>query len=187
MFSPLICDGPLLSQRCSARVRHCLRSSVRVVDWCVSMLVRLCHPSPILTTFAFRSSEVRRLLLDLDPYGGTDLFGMFPLFLKRTADVMAPHISVVFRRLVCLGRFQDCWRQVNVTPIPIGPPSSSVQNYRPISITSALSKPRGCLSALCRFVLDDLWNAVVCFQPPSLLNRKVCVPFCSCPKHCTVH
>ena len=49
-----------------------------------------CHPSPSLTTFAFRSSEVRRLLLDLDPYGGTDSMGMFPLFLKRTADVMAP-------------------------------------------------------------------------------------------------
>ena len=31
-----------------------------------------CHPSLSLTTFAFRSREVRRLLLDLDPYGGTD-------------------------------------------------------------------------------------------------------------------
>ena len=30
--------------------------------------------------------EVRRLLLDLDPYGGTDPLGMFPVFLKRTAD-----------------------------------------------------------------------------------------------------
>ena len=49
-----------------------------------------CHPSPSLTTFALRSSVVRRLLLDLDPYGGTDPLGMFPLFLKRTADVMAP-------------------------------------------------------------------------------------------------
>ena len=49
-----------------------------------------CHPSPSSTTFAFRSSEVRRLLLDLDPYGGTDPLGMFRLFLKRTADVMAP-------------------------------------------------------------------------------------------------
>ena len=49
-----------------------------------------CHPSPILTTFAFRWREVRRLLLDLDPYGGTNQLGMFPLSLKRTADVMAP-------------------------------------------------------------------------------------------------
>ena len=37
---------------------------------------------------------MRRLLLDLDPYGGTDPFGMFRLFLKRTADVMAPRLSV---------------------------------------------------------------------------------------------
>ena len=48
------------------------------------------HPSPSVTTFAFRSSEVRSLLIDLDPYGGTDPLGMFHLFLKRTADVMAP-------------------------------------------------------------------------------------------------
>ena len=47
-----------------------------------------CHPSPRLTSFAFRSSEVRRLLLDLDPYGGSDPFGMFPLFLMRIADVL---------------------------------------------------------------------------------------------------
>ena len=42
-----------------------------------------CHPSPSFTTFAFRSSDVRRLLLDLDPYGGTDPLGLFPLFLRR--------------------------------------------------------------------------------------------------------
>ena len=68
-----------------------------------------CHPSPSLTTFAFRSSEVRRLLFDLDPYGSTHPLGMFPLFLKRTADVMAPRLSVVFRRLVRLGSFPACW------------------------------------------------------------------------------
>ena len=85
---------------------------------------------------------MRRLLLDLDPYGGTDplALGMFPLFLKRTAYVMAPRLSVVFRRLVRLGSFPACWRQANVTPISKGPPSSSVANYRPISITSVLSK-----------------------------------------------
>ena len=39
------------------------------------------HPSQRLTSFAIRSSEVRRLLLDLDPYGGSDPLGMFPRFL----------------------------------------------------------------------------------------------------------
>ena len=79
-------------------------------------------------------------MLDLDSYGGTDPLGLFPLFLKRTADVMAPRLSVVFRRLVCLGSFPAYWRQANVTLFPKGPPSSSVTNYRPISITSVLSK-----------------------------------------------
>ena len=39
-----------------------------------------CHPSPGLTTIAFRSSEIRRLLLDLDSYVDTDSLGMFPFF-----------------------------------------------------------------------------------------------------------
>ena len=108
--------------------------------WNAVDLSLTCHPPPTHTTFAFRSREIRRLLLDLDPYGGTDPLGMFPLFLKRTADVIIPHLSVVFRRLVRLGSFPPCWRQANLTPIPKGPTSSSVTNYRPISITSILSK-----------------------------------------------
>ena len=44
-------------------------------------------------------------MLDFDPFGGTDILAMFPLFLKRTGDVMAPRLSVVFRRLVRLGSF----------------------------------------------------------------------------------
>ena len=46
----------------------------------------------------------------------------------------------MFRRLVRLGSFPACWRQANVTPILEGSPSSSVANYRSISITSVLSK-----------------------------------------------
>ena len=48
----------------------------------------LSNPSTSLITFAFRSNEVRRLLLDLDPCGGTDPLGMFRVFLKRTANVL---------------------------------------------------------------------------------------------------
>ena len=59
-----------------------------------------CHPSPSLTTFAFWSREVKRLLLDLDSYGGTDPLGMFHLFLKKTAVVLALRLAGVFRRLL---------------------------------------------------------------------------------------
>ena len=95
---------------------------------------------PSLTTFAFRSREVKRLLLYLDSYGGTYPLGMFPLFLKKTAEVLAPRLAVVFRRLLRLGSFPVCWRVANVIQIPKGPPSSSASNYRPISLTPILSK-----------------------------------------------
>ena len=86
-------------------------------DWSASHLVRLylfsdhfdgkqsgesadlpltCHPSDRLTNFAFRSIEVRRLLLDLDPYEGTDPLGMFPIFIKRIDDVLVVRFSVLF-------------------------------------------------------------------------------------------
>ena len=111
--------------------------------------------SPSLATFAFRSSEVRRLLLDFDSYGGTtDPLGMFPHFLKRTVEVMALRHRVVFRWFVRRGSFPAFWRQANVSTIPKGLSSSSIV----------------------LFVLYDLWNAVVCFQPPSLLIGKVWVP-----------
>ena len=103
-----------------------------------------CHPSPSLTSFAFRSWEMKQLLLDLDSNGGTDQLEMFPLFLK-TAVVLAPCLAAVFRRLLRLGSFPVCWRVANVTPIPKGPPSSSASNYRPISLTPILSKVFECL------------------------------------------
>ena len=53
---------------------------------------------------------------------------------------MAPRLSVVLWQLVRLGSFPACWRQANVTQFLKGPPSSSVAHYRPMSITSVLSK-----------------------------------------------
>ena len=127
MCSPLISDCPLLSRQCSPRVRHWFNLLVREVDCCESVCkayLRSDHfdskavqgvcwsaaylpsVSYSLTTFALKSREVRRLLLALDPYGDTDPLGMFPLFLKRTADVLAPRLSVVFRQLVRLGTFR---------------------------------------------------------------------------------
>ena len=44
----------------------------------------------------------------------------------------------MFRRLIRLGSFPLCWKQANVTPIPKGPPSTSIANYRLISITSVM-------------------------------------------------
>ena len=53
-----------------------------------------CFPEAELT-FAFRSGEVRKLLLELYPYGGSGPNGLFPLFFVKTANYLAPSISTV--------------------------------------------------------------------------------------------
>ena len=96
-------------------------------------------------------------------------------------------LSVVFRWRFRLGSFPACWRQANVTPISKGPPSSSVANCRPVSKPSVFSKVFERPVSVCH---GRFWNAVVCFQPPSLLigNGWVPVMHCyACRIHCKVH
>ena len=41
------------------------------------------HRRPVFCGTAFRAREVERYLLDLDPNGGVDLSGCFPMFFRR--------------------------------------------------------------------------------------------------------
>ena len=90
---PLVCEGSGLV--CGSVGKAYLLSdyfdskqSKEAVDLSVT-----CHPSVSLTTFAFRSIEVKRLLLDVDTlYGGTDQLGMFPLFLRELLMLWPPVI-----------------------------------------------------------------------------------------------
>ena len=99
-----------------------------------------CHPFLSLTTLPSGRKRSGVSSLTWTFMVASDPLGMFPLFLKRTDDDMAPRLSVVFRLHVRLSSVPACWRQSNVTLITNGPPSFSVVNHRPISITSVLSK-----------------------------------------------
>ena len=106
-----------------------------------------CFPEAELT-FAFHSGEAKKLLLELDPYGGTGPDGIFPLFFVKTANYLVPKISTVLRKLVRIGGFSICWRVGNITPVPkSGSENSCPSDYRPITITPVLSKVFECLLA----------------------------------------
>ena len=107
----------------------------------VLQLPATCFPQPKLSYFAFKSSEVKFYLNDLDSSGGSDPNGLFPLFLKKIANQLAPKLARIFRLLLSSGSFPETWRQANVTPIPKGcTPTQFPSEYRPISITPILSK-----------------------------------------------
>ena len=98
-----------------------------------------CFHEAELTTFAFRSGEVKKLLLELDPYDGAGPDGIFPLFFIKTANYLAPKISTVLRKLVRIGGFSMCWRVGNITSVPKSGSANSCP-YHPITITNVLSK-----------------------------------------------
>ena len=111
------------------------------------------------------------LLVFLIKCNHTSFFKMFSdvffrFFLRELLMFWPP----VFRWRARLDCFPACWRQDNVTPIPKGPPYSSVANYRPISIRSVLSKVFECLVSV---RLGRLWNSVMCFQLQSMLIGNV--------------
>ena len=112
---------------------------MRLVNWCASHFYKA-NLLPDHFDSGLSSESVESPLpsgqessgvsyLDFDPNGASDSLGMFDLFLKRTAAVLAPSLRVVFRWFVRLGCLPTCWRQANVTPIKKGPPSSDVANY----------------------------------------------------------
>ena len=98
-----------------------------------------CFPPSRCNSLAFRTPVLLCLPLDLYRYGGVDLLGVFPLFLKMVADIIALKLSIIFLGLICRGSFQECWRSTNATTIPKGIPSPDRENYGPISITPILS------------------------------------------------
>ena len=64
-----------------------------------------CFPCPKLTYFAFRSSEVKSYLNDLDSSGGADPNQIFPMFLRNSAFILAPKLAKIFRYLLKAGSF----------------------------------------------------------------------------------
>ena len=96
---------------------YLILSSPRIMQICHPLAYRLSVLTPL------HSDQVRLGGCCLVPYGGTDPFDMF---FKRTADILSPRLSVVFRQLLRLSSFPACWKHDDVTQIPKASPSSTV-------------------------------------------------------------
>ena len=86
----------------SSDEKACLFSAPFDTKQCSDSFQRahFCDPSPVLCSVAFRSISISSLLLDLDPCGGNDPDGMFPLYYKQVARELEPKLAVIFRHLV---------------------------------------------------------------------------------------
>ena len=101
------------------------------------MISSLCS----LTALAFRTHEIKNLLLDLDARGGAGPQGIFLLFFKKSADVLCPKIAVNFQKCARLDNFSTCLRVGNVPVLSkCESDSSCPSNCNQITITPVQSK-----------------------------------------------
>ena len=107
---------------------------------------------------------VHKFLSSLDVNKACGLDEISPKYLKMSANVVSPIITSIINQSILSGIFPSQWKESKITPLHKGGEPGDLNNYRPISILSTLSK------VLERHVHDTLyqyfsdWNLFHVFQ-----------------------
>ena len=107
-------------------------------------------PSPCYGTVNFSQSDVEEALLGIKETTSSGPDGLPALFLKRCAKSLALPTYIIFHNSVHSCTFPTQWKDANITPIHKSGSPHNVNNYRPISLLSILSK------ILERFISKDV-------------------------------
>ncbi|KAF2349643.1 Reverse transcriptase domain, partial [Trinorchestia longiramus] len=94
----------------------------------------------ILSDGVFTVEEVEEELSIFNPYKSTGPDGLGPRILKETAEVISEPLTNIFNRSLETGMVPDDWKHANVTLIFKKGNKQIPNNYRPISLTSVISK-----------------------------------------------
>ena len=96
--------------------------------------------SPPMPPFIISTGVVLKILraLDINKACGSDEIP--PIVLKNCAPELAPILAKLFKLSLDLSEFPEPWKIANVHPIPKKGNHNDPSNYRPISLTSTISK-----------------------------------------------
>ena len=93
-----------------------------------------------LSVLEFSVDDVRKQLKQLKQTKSPGPDQIHPRLLKECADQIALPLWILFRESIEAGVVPDGWKKANVTPVHKKGNTSSVENYRPISLTPVVSK-----------------------------------------------
>ena len=101
----------------------------------------LAMPPPIsLRLVNFEERLVLNALKSLPSKRSTGPDGIPTLFLKKLRCTLAEPLSSIFHTSISTGEVPSDWRSAIIAPVPKSGPSTSITNYRPISLTSTSCK-----------------------------------------------
>jgi len=87
-----------------------------------------------------REEGVGKLLQELNPNKAPGPDKIPPWMLKLAAPSLAPMLTDIYQTSIDQGITPHQWRTANITPIHKKGDKTRVENYRPISLTSVISK-----------------------------------------------
>ena len=96
------------------------------------------------------------LLRPINYNRATGLDGIPGKILKLAADILFPSLTKLFNQSLIKGIYPDDWKIAKVVPVFKNGPKNSLNNYRPISIISAVAKIFG------KLVHDQVYRYLIC-------------------------
>ena len=98
-------------------------------------------PSDYIMPFIkISNNDVFYALSGLDSRKAYGPDGVPPIVLKNCASVLAPCLGKLFHLCLSTSTFPSCWKFAHIQPVPKKGDRSNPSNYRPIALTSCLSK-----------------------------------------------
>ena len=95
---------------------------------------------PVLQDISLSPCEVAAALRSLDVSKATGPDEISARLLKETAEQIAPSLTLLYNKSLETGVFPDEWKLANIVPIHKKDNEDHVENYRPISLLSIISK-----------------------------------------------
>lgn len=94
----------------------------------------------VVNNLYFNENKILSVLKSLDPTKGPGPDGIPAYFLRYTAAHICIPLAIIYNKCITEGVFPKEWKRANITPVHKGGSKGNVENYRPISILSTLSK-----------------------------------------------
>ena len=114
----------------------------------VSVFTRINGPPPpihntndsCLSDVTITPWKVKKVILGLKAGSAPGPDGISPLFLKKTVDIISIPLAHIFNQSLATGEVPQGWRDSNISPIFKAGSKKSPSNYRPVSLTSIISR-----------------------------------------------
>ena len=101
---------------------------------------QLTHNTPVLCDIYISETRVSNILKSLPPNKAAGPDGIGPKLIKEAGDAFVPSLTRLFNLSLESHIVPLEWKNANVIPIHKKGPKNLVQNYRPVSFLSILSK-----------------------------------------------